>query len=218
MERAIQNNMGIATSLYDLGGLALRESDYALAGAYLNESLSIYRAAGSALGVAAITGAQAGILAEQHDYVGAITLFASVVDIQRQIGNLGGIAHWLKYLGLTYLAQGDHNSACACLDEAFGVYLELGDARGIAESLCEIAVRLPVSFEAVRLFGAAQALDATTTAAPFDISGEIANTRDVLGDKAFDAALAEGRALTMQKAVADAMALLAQKVGSPGPQ
>ena len=109
------------------------------------------------------------------------------------------------------------------LKESLGVHHDLGDRWRIAsvlESLAE-AARAQGEFErAVRLFGAAEALrEAIGTPVPLcerpDRDSNVAAARARLDDAAWEAAWAEGRAMSLGEAVGYA---LAEESVSPAPK
>ena len=132
--------------------------------------------------------------------------------MQREMGDLRGIANTLGSLGNAARSQGDDGRARALYEESLAILRELGDRRGIAESL-EMFAALAVAQQperAARLFGAAEALrEAIRAPRPVidraDYERQVAATCAALGEEAFGAAWAEGRALSLEEAIQNAL-------------
>jgi hypothetical protein len=144
----------------------------------------------------------------------AASLFDASLTKARVTGNELGIARTLSNLGHVAADQHDHPRAVALYQESLVLQAEVGDLRGIAWSLERMAA-VPVAWQwpeqAARLFGAA---DAARDAAglPLPPAGRdwydhaVAEVRDRLGEAAFRAAWAAGRALPLPRAIAEAIA------------
>jgi tetratricopeptide (TPR) repeat protein len=128
--------------------------------------------------------------------------------MSRAVGNKSGVAWSLRIQGDTLAAHGDAPQAEASLRESLGLYRELGqkpDAAQVIESLANVAHLQGQHEHAALLWGAADALRQAIHAprAPglqLDYERSLADTRARLGDAAFDAKFAEGRALTLDQA------------------
>jgi tetratricopeptide (TPR) repeat protein len=119
----------------------------------------------------------------------------------------------LTSLGLTAICQGDYRRAAALLKESLALSRDLGDKRDMAagmEELASVACAQEQTERAARLFGAGQALREALGAplppadqAPYDRGVAVARAR--LGENAFAAAWAQGRAMALEQAVAYAL-------------
>jgi DNA-binding CsgD family transcriptional regulator len=135
----------------------------------------------------------------------------------RELGHSLGIARTLH--GLAYLAdkRRDYPRAVALLRETLALRWELQDRWGIAPNLedaADIAGRTGDPSVAARLYGAAEALrEGIGTPVPplfrAEYEREVAVTRAALGPEGFAAEWAAGRALPLEQAVAEAMAVAA---------
>jgi hypothetical protein len=90
--------------------------------------------------------------------------------------------------------------------EAFEAYLSISDTLECLECLAALAVDAGSHREAARLFGAAEAIRQRMRAARFKVwdagyDASVAALRDAMGEKEFDAAWAEGAALSTEEAV-----------------
>ena len=132
----------------------------------------------------------------------------------REEGDGWHIAETLCQLGLLACAEGDATGARACLDEATGLRRDLLDQVGLAESLDAHAALAAAQGEparALRLAGAARALRDTLGWSPRpsvqrETTEWLRPAREALGEAAAAAAWAEGRELSMEEAVACALA------------
>lgn len=117
-------------------------------------------------------------------------------------------------LGLVALGRGDLIAAHEHLTVALRYRMTNGFVARVVETLHAIAVRCSLSNDyitAARLFGAAAAARSRIGCAPALLSvywsGQELAARNALGDRAFDAAYADGSALTMTEAVVAALAI-----------
>ena len=132
------------------------------------------------------------------------------------MGDLHWIADVLDSLGDLDCDQGDMVGAIAYYGEALAAWRALGDIWGIADALtgfADVAVRVGQPERAAQLLGAADAVYAQVGIAvpPYMIVITYPKTVDAIRTQldpgAFAAAHNSGRVLTMEEAVAEAMAL-----------
>ena len=110
--------------------------------------------------------------------------------------------------------RGEVAEAEALQREALALYQELGDQRGCARGLEELASTAGVAGQgerAARLLGAAAAVRETIGAPQppqeqTDVEQAVAAARAALGEEAWAAAYAAGRALSLEQAIAEALA------------
>ena len=210
IKRELGDRKGIADSLNNLGIVAGSQSDYVATRALYEESLTIFRELGDKLSIAdSLT--NLGIVAlNQGDYVAARVLYEESLTIRRELGDKLGIANSLTNLGIVASHQGDYRAARALFEESLTIFRELGDKLGIAECLdafAELARHEVQEHRAARLWGAATALREGIGAPRSPQEQErfdrgVAAVRSALEDAAFDAAFAEGRAMTMEESIA----------------
>ncbi len=121
----------------------------------------------------------------------------------------------LKGLATSARAQGDVTRAAVHFQQALIHYAELRDPRGMAacvEALARVAGLAGLPEQAARLFGAAEGLRQSAGAALPPREQEpharsVAATRATLDDSVFAAAWATGRALPLDKVIAEALAI-----------
>lgn len=200
----------VARSHNSLGRVATASSDYAAARVHLEESLGICRGLGNQYGIADALHYLGLMAYHLGDFSAAQTYQQESLSINRELGNQDGIATSLGNLGNIARGQGDYVSARSLHQESLTILRKLGDKRCIAaslESFAGLAVALKQPERAARLWGAAAALR-EEVGAPLSISEreeydrETAVARESLGEEAFTAAWAAGRAMTLEQAIA----------------
>lgn len=175
LAREMHDTPGSAYSLFILGRFALAQGDAATARPLLEESLAPFRA----------------------------------------FGDRQPIAHVLSRLANVALQQGDDAAAYAWYEESLALFQEIDDKAGLA--LClqgwgAMVARQGEAIWAARLWGAAETLrDVRSFRNPFillvehtdyeqaDYEYMVTTVRDQLGVKAFTAAWAEGRVMTLEQ-------------------
>jgi len=155
------------------------------------------------------------LAATQGDYQRASAFHTESLAVSRETGNTNNITYALRGLGVLAVRQGDWERALACYKECLSL---CGGARTpgvIAECLEGMArtASLRAAHErAAILFGAVEALfqilggHLPLWADESDHDRYVASTRARLGEAAFAAAWDEGRAMTLEQAVAYALA------------
>jgi tetratricopeptide (TPR) repeat protein len=150
----------------------------------------------------------------QGDYAEAERSFAEEVRTMRELGNQRRISLALVTLGFVACYQGKLEEARSLFTESLKLGIQRGLQREIApvlEGFARVAGAQAQAERAARLFGAAAALrEATSTpllrSRRADHEQQVAAVHADLGEEAFAAAWAEGRALTLEHAVAFALA------------
>jgi hypothetical protein len=131
------------------------------------------------------------------------------------VGDRRSIAASLANLAWSVAREhGDCGQVAGLYRESLALYRTVGDKVGVAlalDGLAEVACLQGSSQRAARLYGAAAALrDAIGAPRPpeerLDYEHDVAALRTALGDDAFTAAWAAGRALPLEQAIAEALA------------
>jgi predicted ATPase/DNA-binding SARP family transcriptional activator len=212
INRALGDQVLQAANLHWLGYMAVAEGDYAGAKTFFEEALAIDqetghrgRASFRALGELALT---------QGDYAAARQIFEAALSAARELKDKLDSARCLKGLGDVASGQGDCETAQALYAESLTLCGELGFKPGIAWLLQEFAGRAAARGEperAARLLGAAAPLIETigdrfepTLWHPAD--HDVSAVRARMSEKAFAAAWAQGRAMTLDQATRYALA------------
>ncbi len=211
--RALDVKVWIALALNNLGDIAVMEGDYERADDLQKESLTLHREIGNTAGIAAALTSLGEIAEARGDLERARTLYEESLTIAREQGIKHREARVLNRLGRVAYRQGDPDSSGRLNAESLRMWHESGNKEGIAENLDWMAMVASAQHQAERaavLFAAAAALRETIGVVPprFDRDERdacLAAARLALGDTAFSAAWAKGRALTLEQAVAYAL-------------
>ena len=200
-----------------LGFLALNEEgDPTQATALLEESLALAREVRDDLRIGQ-TLANLGYAALLHgDYERARALSEEAIALAHELGSAGMqiLPEALVNLGLAAMGQDKHEQAATAFKEALAIAQEVGikaSAINAMEGMVTLAGAMGEATRAAHLWGAAEALrEVTGIALP---PGEralhepyLAAARSRLGESAWEEALAEGRAMTLEEATEYALA------------
>ena len=199
----------IAFSLLILGLVALQQGDYRRAAALCEESLVLHPKPWNEQGTSYLLSHLSLVVLHQGDHDRAAKLCEEALALAREVGNKEAIVKSLSILGIAARVQSDHGRAIELLKESLSLSWEIGDRLDIAwclEGLSEVAVAQGQQERAARLFGAAEALreDIGAPLPPSerpDYDRSVAAARAGLGEEAFVAAWAEGRKMTVEKAI-----------------
>ena len=213
MWRELGDRRQIAYLLSNLGFLTTAQGDYVAARSLLEESLAIRRELGDKRGTATSLNNLGLLLYRVGDPVAARALFNEGLAIWREFGDKQHIAMALTNLGLVASTQGDYALARSLYEEGLGIRKALGDKQGMAytlEGFAGLAVAQGHGIRAARLLGAVEALRETIHAPlppanQADYARKVSAARAALGEQAFGAAWAEGRAMTLDQAIGEAM-------------
>jgi tetratricopeptide (TPR) repeat protein len=209
--RELGNKRGIAASLTQLAGtlfvsLGNQEMVYPL----LKEGLSLDREVGDKEGMAVASLLLGWVALKQGDKATARSRIEESLTLYREMEHREGMAEALCMLGKVEAARGDYAFARSLYEESLAIAREIGDRELLATGLEGLASAVAAQDEpgwAVRLWGAAEALR-ETIGAPLppieraDYEQAVATARDHLGKESFDAAWAEGRAMTAEQVLA----------------
>jgi tetratricopeptide (TPR) repeat protein len=219
--RELGDNNGIAESLHYLADFAMLQRDegamlslYATARSFYDESLAVLRELGD-LWKIALTLTELGEMARvEGDYIAARSFYEESLAIRRELGDERGMAVSLINLGYVAHYQGDYQQAATFLEESLVNFQKHGGKRGIVDclaALAGVAGGMGLPEQAARLLGAVQALHEAfgTHIEHVDIveyERYLAIARSQLDEAAFALAWAEGRTMTLEQAVAYALA------------
>lgn len=219
--RELEDTGWIAEVLGDFGMFFQMRGDYARASDCLEESLALRRELGH-IGAIAWSLNFLGTLAYTQGHIGrAGDLWEESLALFREPGDTLGIASVLPHLAMAALDQGDYGWASVHLVESLTRLREMGERLQIVHTLevfaCLAAVQgqrsedtQPRLLRAARIFGAAAALRETlhTPVLPFlrdSYERGVTTLRAQLDEATFNAYWAEGRAMTLEQAVAYAL-------------
>lgn len=219
---AIVREMGdkpsIIAGLNPLGDVARVQGDYAQAAAFYNEGLALSVELGDKLGIAWARYSLGKVAWLQGDRAPARVLLEDGLALLREVGDQGGIAWLLQNLGhLALEAHMDHSPdapdrgrVAELFQEAMTIAQEQGHTVTLAFCLLGVAGLAAQSGQperAAQLWGAAQALcrasGATLSAADAEEYAHHAQCLSAIIDpERHPMAVAEGRAMTLDQAIA----------------
>ncbi len=216
LRRELGDKRGIAVSLNNLGLVAQEQGDYTAARALHEQSLALRRETGDKGGIALTLYNLGSVAYNQGKYEAARTLYEESLALRREVGDKGGIAGTLSNLGTVVQEQGEYIAARALHAESLALGQAIGSKGVIAECLARLG-RLAVgegSVEQVKrgakLLGAVEGLLQSmgimlnrADRLPYERS--VQRARTLLGEEAFQKAWQEGRAMSMEAAIAYAL-------------
>jgi predicted ATPase/DNA-binding SARP family transcriptional activator len=213
--RELGDRRNASSALNYLGDTAVQQDNYPAAQALYEESLALKRELGDNSGIAATLRRLGDVALLQGDCETARRFYEESLSISREVNDKGEIAGALSTLARVASEQGDYRVAQAFLAESVALWRERGNTWwGIHECLAElagVALGQGQAARAARLFGATEALfGAISAPQPAAEQGrherQLASIRAALGDEAFAAAWAAGRAMSLDEAIAEALA------------
>ncbi len=198
------------------GLVAMGRTDHEAATSHLQEALRSFREVGRDYGVAHVT-TYLGMAALTRGDLGLATrMFEEGLAMARRLGDRLSTYIALYSLAQVALSRSDYQGATSLFEEGVALSGEVGDRANLAYCLEGLAVVAGVRGEAMRsarLIGAAEGLH-EAVGVPVYIYYEpdrslyehtVAAIRSQMGAEAFEAARAQGRALTFKQAVAYAL-------------
>ncbi len=219
--RALGDMIGAADSLLYLADIAAYKGSrpvaaalYAEARAAYEQGLPALRARGDLWTLARSLNYLGEIARSEDDHAAAQRFYEESLALRRTLGDQRGVAVTLFNLGQVLLGQGDDRQAAHCYLESLAMSRTMGDLRGLADCLVGlggVAASAGQPERAARLFGAAEKLyqDSVTRleyADQVQFDRSAAAVREQLGDAAFAACRAAGRAMTLEAVMAEASA------------
>jgi non-specific serine/threonine protein kinase len=177
------------------------------------EGLGLFRGKGDRTGITLALNALGELARLDGDYERAGTAYQEAIDIAHEEGNTMYAAIALSNLSYVAYHQGDYEQAAAIIREVIARLLELENTRHLPHDLALMAG--PVAAQgnpqkAARLLGASEALLEAMglclqAGDQFEIERYVAAAREQLDRATFEAAWSEGRAMSLEEAVAYAL-------------
>jgi predicted ATPase/class 3 adenylate cyclase len=213
LSRDADDKWGIADALLGLGAALDSLDDHERSKELHEEGIDLARELGYASGLARLLFDLGYLLLLEGNYERGAALNEEAVAVFREHGYKGGFELALDNLGWAALLQGDYDRARTSYQESLTLCKELGDKWIASESLEGMACIAAAEGEAeraARLFGAAQALNEAGgyLHTPEEAAWRepyLATARSRLGEEPWEEALAEGRAMTLERAIAYAL-------------
>lgn len=206
--------------LQSFGLVHLYSGDYERAERFFLESLAIFWNTGDKAGISSVLLYRGTMACHQEQYRRAEAILQLALPLLRELGDAVGIARALHGLGVVARHRGEAEQARVFHRESLevarerGARLEVSDAM---EGLAGVASVQGRPREAARLLGAAEALrqEIGTNLSTGSRLAQIQDARALraqLKEDGFEAACDEGRALTLEQAVEEAMAVADEPV------
>jgi predicted ATPase/DNA-binding CsgD family transcriptional regulator len=213
---AISSEPGVSVALHFLGLIAEAEDRHDEAEALQEQALDRFRAEGHLGWVGYVFNALGVIAYERGEMVQSAAHLEEALDQFRTVNHAYGMALALMNLAKVARGQGEYSRAAALYGESLALRWVQGEQRHIAgclRGLASVAAAARQYTRAARLYGAAETMrEAIGASAPrhHALSDQaVARVRAGLGEAAFAAAWAAGRALPPAEAVAEAQAVSA---------
>jgi tetratricopeptide (TPR) repeat protein len=205
----------LALALYNQGLVYEMQDERAVARSNFEASLSLFRELNEMWGASVALFGLGRIAGRQGDYVTALSLLEECLALLRADKDPLSIAEALYLLGEVAQRLGDTERAARRYAECLALTQDMGDAVivGLAlHNLGKLAQLHGQLGRAARLFAAAKSFrdpSASTTpwslASHADCEQDIATLHSALGDVVFEAAQAEGQAMTLAQAISYAL-------------
>jgi len=208
---------GVAMALHQLGQSAHRRGELDTATANYEDAVARFRRLGEPIWEGATLRDLGVVAGAQGRHERATACHEQALAVWRRLDHPWGVPAALRDLADEALCRGDAAAALPLYRESLERWLLLGEQLHVAGSLlgpATVALESGQAERAARLLGTSAALhEAIGAMPPDDLPGDLGNgperARAVLGDAAFEAAWAAGRAFSIDEAIADALAVTA---------
>jgi predicted ATPase/transcriptional regulator with XRE-family HTH domain len=212
--RLLGDGWGIARSSQVLGRLFLKQGNYDKARLFFEQELKLSEEHHFYPGIAAALTSLGNLFRLQGDYGQAERFYQKSLLMSHEHDLKWEISHGLFELGLLAMQQNNYRLAGQRFIESYESIYPIGDVKIYAYELfigmASVAAGTHQPGRAARLSGAIKAIQDTThyQFLPFDqaeIDRHIRLAREQLGDVAFEALAAQGRAMSLEQAIACAL-------------
>jgi predicted ATPase len=210
--RDLGDGRGVAWSLRHLGHVSTASGEYEAATDFYNESLTLHRLQDDQIGVARSLADLGHLCVAKGDLKTSARLCEESLTLFRTAGSRGAIGSALALMAELAWRQGDHDRAQRLCKEAVRYAWSVGEMRHLATGLDGLAIVAAAERRfrtAARLFGAIEALRGVVGPPRHprraEVDQALSTIRAALTDGQISAAWAEGRAMTLEQAVAYAL-------------
>jgi len=209
LAREQEDSAATARALYSLGAQTLYQLDFDRAAALCEEAAQLQRSVGDIAGLARTMQASGLIATARHDFELAAKLHEESLTLARETEDQLGIILSLGMGAFAYLGLGNYQRARELFEEGLKLSRSLGAKHYIAFCLYAAAALASAQGQPVhsaRLWGAGESVmeDIGTQPNPverYHYGPYIDAARALLGEAAWEAAFAEGMAMSAQEAV-----------------
>ena len=214
LSRELGDEANTAAALYSLGVVAMLETEVERAAALLEEAMSLQRVLGDTVGLARSITMRGLVAASQRDHIRAQALHEEGLPLAREAGDGLAIAFSLDLGANAALIREDHRQVRALCKEGLELCWQMGYKHARVLILLAPAASAQAqgkSVRSARLWGAAEALreDFGATFSPVErhfYGPYIDAARAQLDEERWEAAWAEGQAMTPEEAIEYALA------------
>jgi predicted ATPase/DNA-binding XRE family transcriptional regulator len=214
--RRLGDEEGVAYALAAMGLVDLGQRRYEEGLAVVEESIGRFLEIGQKWAASPMLSFAAAASLSQGDIPRARQLAERGLSLAREGGARDALYLTLQALATVARAEGDHERAAHLFGEGLSLSAEVEDHSSLAyylQGLAAIAASEGELVRAARLWGAAEALLETTEIVAYAhapdrslYQSQVAAAHERLGEAAWEAAWAEGRAMTLEEAIAEALA------------
>lgn len=216
--REIDNKQAIAGILNNLGALEHNQGNFLSAQSFYNEGLDIMREIGDKGGITLLTSNLGEFFNEIGLHERAANLLSESLSISYQLNGQYRIARILNRLALVARDQGNYIEAKSLFRQSMAFYQTNINKCDIALSLEDISRMCKLrgyNVQAIKVLGSAslirdQISAPVLTYAAKKYDSHISALRSALGDEAFEKYWAQGRAMSMDEAIAYALSEAAE--------
>ena len=213
LRRDLGDAWGVARLLGNLGLLAYFQMDYAQAYSLHSESLTLFRELRDDEGIANELVNLGDVALHQAELSSALAFYTESAATSGGLKDQWGFAYAIMGIANVALEQGDVSKASSLYRECLSLFHDESDYIGLPyalESMAALALTKSQPEKATRIFGAADALrKRTNSPMPLPNSStyqkHISLLQGQLDRSKFEAAMEEGRAMAMEKAIAYAL-------------
>ncbi len=213
IRRQLTDKSGVASLLNNLAIVANNQDDYEKSLTLHEEALALRWEVGDEWMISDSLNNLGVLYVDMGDYNAARSQLEVAIELRRKVGDRWRIANSLNNLGNVTRVQGDYEAARALYEESLIINRELGDSWAIAyllEDIGGLAALQQQTERALRLIGTAAVLRETinsplSPAEQDKLERLIGPARQILGESRTAAAEAEGRAMSLEQAITDAL-------------
>lgn len=211
---SIGDMRGVGLALTAIGNCHCERGDFDLGTEFLESALAVLREVGELRGLATILSNIGRLVAMRGDVAHSRALLAEGIEISKELGDRTVLAFCTNSLGLVASQSGDYDEAMRCFVIALQAYRDFGILSYVAEvleSMATVAVHKGDACRAAVLIGAASGIHERahvpiSAGDQLEVESGLAIARQSIGDEAVEAAIVEGRTLTLDEAIAFAIA------------
>ena len=211
--RDLGDDRGASLALGQLGNIASERGDYDRAAACYEESLALIREVGDRRSISTLLNNMGRIAGMRGEYERGRQLIGEGLAIVRELGDKTSIGFFIHALGLVVAQSGDYDVALAHYAESLLAFKEVGSDRYMAEvfeSISSVETIRGNASRAACLIGAAARVREVgglplSETDRVQVDADLEAARRALGTDDLERALAHGRAMTVDDAIAYAI-------------